>query len=151
TEKSGTISNGKVIGIKQKSINQQVLMGTKLDYLMCSAPLQNYLTSLLDRDPTFKKLNKEDRQALLSQSYEMLDRKIDEKIIAKKLEIPTIASSKELVAIICETEFSKVESDEKMKNRLSVLLSKELNIELNLGDFCGEMLNEIEPIFSKYL
>ncbi|EGQ9483931.1 conjugal transfer protein TraA, partial [Vibrio parahaemolyticus] len=23
--------------------------------------------------------------------------------------------------------------------------------ELNLGDFCGETLNEIEPIFSEYL
>ncbi|WP_047733420.1 hypothetical protein [Vibrio parahaemolyticus] len=137
--------------IKQKSINQQVLMGTKLDYLMCSAPLQNYLTSLLDRDPTFKKLNKDDRQALLSQAYEMLDGKIDEKIIAKKLKMPTIAASKELVAVICETEFSKVESDAKMKKRLSAMLSKELNIELNLGDFCGETLNEIEPIFSEYL
>ncbi|EJG1669621.1 conjugal transfer protein TraA [Vibrio parahaemolyticus] len=151
TEKSGTISNGKLIGIKQKSINQQVLMGTKLDYLMCSAPLQNYLTSLLDRDPTFKKLNKDDRQALLSQAYEMLDGKIDEKIITKKLKMPTIAASKELVAVICETEFSKVESDSKMKKRLSEELSKELNIELNFGDFCGETLNEIEPIFSKYL
>ncbi|EPZ7319283.1 conjugal transfer protein TraA [Vibrio mimicus] len=150
TEKSATISNGKLIGIKQEAINQQVLMGTKLDYLMCSAPLQNYLTSLLDRDPAFKKLNKEDRQALLSQAYEMLDGKIDEKIITKKLKMPTIAASKELVAVICETEFSKVESDAKMKKRLSSLLSKELNIELNLGDFCGETLNEIEPIFSKY-
>ncbi|EGR3213856.1 conjugal transfer protein TraA, partial [Vibrio parahaemolyticus] len=151
TEKSGTISNGKLIGIKQKTINQQVLMGTNLDYLMCSAPLQNYLTSLLDRDPTFKKLNKEDRQALLSQAYEMLDGKIDEKIITKKLKMPTIAASKELVAVICETEFSKVESDANMKKRFSAMLSKELNIELNLGDFCGEALNDIEPIFSKYL
>ncbi|ENM5912072.1 conjugal transfer protein TraA [Vibrio mimicus] len=150
TEKSGTISNGKLIAIKQKSINQQVLMGTKLDYLMCSAPLQNYLTSLLDRDPEFKKLNKEDRQVLLSQAYEMLDGKIDEKIITKKLKLPTIASSKELVAIICETEFSRVESDAKMKKRLSTLLSKELDIELNIGDFYGETLDEIEPIFSKY-
>ncbi|RBM72907.1 conjugal transfer protein TraA, partial [Vibrio paracholerae] len=133
TEKSATISNGKLIGIKQEAINQQVLMGTKLDYLMCSAPLQNYLTSLLDRDPAFKKLNKEDRRALLSQAYEMLDGKIDEKIIMKKLKMPTIAASKELVAVICETEFSKVESDAKMKKRLSSLLSKELNIELNLG------------------
>ncbi|ENM5847928.1 conjugal transfer protein TraA, partial [Vibrio mimicus] len=132
TEKSATISNGKLIGIKQEAINHQVLMGTKLDYLMCSAPLQNYLTSLLDRDPAFKKLNKEDRQALLSQAYEMLDGKIDEKIITKKLKMPTIAASKELVAVICETEFSKVESDAKMKKRLSSLLSKELNIELNL-------------------
>ncbi|EGQ9814003.1 conjugal transfer protein TraA, partial [Vibrio parahaemolyticus] len=39
----------------------------------------------------------------------------------------------------------------KMKKRLSAILSKELNIELNLGDFCGETLNEIEPIFSEYL
>ncbi|EII3729017.1 conjugal transfer protein TraA, partial [Vibrio cholerae] len=124
TEKSATISNGKLIGIKQEAINQQVLMGNKLDYLMCSAPLQNYLTSLLDRDPAFKKLNKEDRRALLSQAYEMLDGKIDEKIIMKKLKMPTIAASKELVAVICETEFSKVESDAKMKKRLSSLLSK---------------------------
>ncbi|TOG57649.1 conjugal transfer protein TraA, partial [Vibrio parahaemolyticus] len=77
--------------------------------------------------------------------------KIDEKIIAKKLKMPTIAASKELVAVICETEFSKVESDAKMKKRLSEELSKELDIELNFGDFCGETLNEIEPIFSKYL
>ncbi|EJG1616527.1 conjugal transfer protein TraA [Vibrio parahaemolyticus] len=54
----------------------------------------------------------------------MLDGKIDEKIIAKKLKMPTIAASKELVAVICETEFSKVESDAKMKKRLSEELSK---------------------------
>lgn len=69
----------------------------------------------------------------------------------RSLKMPTIAASKELVAVICETEFSKVESDAKMKKRLSAMLSKELNIELNLGDFCGETLNEIEPIFSEYL
>ncbi|WP_339381938.1 hypothetical protein [Vibrio mimicus] len=76
---------------------------------MCSGPLQNYLTSLLERNQEFKELSKDERADVLQKAYELLDRRIDEKIREKNLKIPTIAAAKELINIVCQEQISSIE------------------------------------------
>ncbi|ENM5760321.1 conjugal transfer protein TraA [Vibrio mimicus] len=46
---------------------------------------------------------------MLQKAYELLDRRIDEKIREKNLKIPTIAAAKELINIVCQEQISSIE------------------------------------------
>ncbi|CAI2331996.1 conjugal transfer protein TraA [Vibrio parahaemolyticus] len=150
TESSTVISNGKLLNLKRDAINEQVLTGMKMDYLMCSAPLQNYLASQLDKDREFKVLTKEDRAKLLQVAYQLLDKKIDEKILEKNLKIPTIAAAKELIDIVCKEQFSSIEKDKDFRKRVSTLVSSELKIDFSLDKFAETTLVELDEVFHKY-
>ncbi|HCH6235692.1 conjugal transfer protein TraA [Vibrio parahaemolyticus] len=150
TENAASISNGKLLNLKRDIINAQVLSGFKMDYLMCSAPLQNYLASQLDKNQEIKALSKTDREKVLQIAYELLDNKIDEKIIEKNLKTPTIAAAKELIEIVCKEQLSSIEKDKDLRKRVSTLVSNELKFDFSLDKFAETTLVELDDVFHKY-
>ncbi|MCX8764264.1 conjugal transfer protein TraA [Vibrio parahaemolyticus] len=46
---------------------------------------------------------------MLQKAYELLDRRLDEKIREKNLKIPTIAAAKESINIVCQEKISIIE------------------------------------------
>lgn len=150
TESSAVVSNGKLLSLKRDAINEQVLTGMKMDYLMCSAPLQNYLASQLDKERDIRALSKKDRENVLQIANELLDKKIDEKIIEKNLKIPTIAAAKELIDIVCKDQLSCIEKDKDLRKRVSTLVSSELKVDFSLDKFSETTLIELDEVFQKY-
>ncbi|HGF7167786.1 TPA: conjugal transfer protein TraA, partial [Vibrio mimicus] len=150
TETSASISNGKLLNLKRDTINEKVLSGINMDYLMCSAPLQNYLASQLDKNREIKALSKTDREKLLQIAYELLNEKIDEKIIEKNLKIPTIAAAKDLIDIVCKDQLSSIEKDKDLRKRVSTLVSSELKFDFSLDKFAETTLAELDEVFRKY-
>ncbi|ELJ8851872.1 conjugal transfer protein TraA, partial [Vibrio parahaemolyticus] len=138
------------LNLKRDIINAQVLSGFKMDYLMCSAPLQNYLASQLDKNQEIKALSKTDREKVLQIAYELLDNKIDEKIIEKNLKTPTIAAAKELIEIVCKEQLSSIEKDKDLRKRVSTLVSNELKFDFSLDKFAETTLVELDEVFHKY-
>ncbi|EPE9539527.1 hypothetical protein ACSN2X_004587 [Vibrio parahaemolyticus] len=45
---------------------------------------------------------------MLQKAYELLDRRLDEKIREKNLKIPTIAAAKESINIVCQEKISSI-------------------------------------------
>lgn len=150
TETSASISNGKLLNLKRDTINEKVLSSINMDYLMCSAPLQNYLASQLDKNREIKALSKTDREKLLQIAYELLNEKIDEKIIEKNLKIPTIAAAKDLIDIVCKDQLSSIEKDKDLRKRVSTLVSSELKFDFSLDKFAETTLAELDEVFRKY-
>ncbi|EIW7863753.1 conjugal transfer protein TraA [Vibrio parahaemolyticus] len=150
TEASASISNGKLLNLKRNTINEKVLSSINMDYLMCSAPLQNYLASQLDKNREIKALSKTDREKLLQIAYELLNEKIDEKIIEKNLKLPTIAAAKDLIDIVCKDQLSSIEKDKDLRKRVSTLVSSELKFDFSLDKFAETTLDELDEVFLKY-
>ncbi|STQ76566.1 conjugal transfer protein TraA [Grimontia hollisae] len=149
-EKSTVIRCKSEIDKKKGVIHKQVMSSIKMDCSMCSAPLQHYFTSLLDKNSEMKRLSAEDRNQVLNEVYEFLDNKIDEKIIEKNLKMPTIRQAKALISVICEGELGTSDENKEVKKRFSSLLLENFNMDFNIESFKDETINEINEVFEKY-
>ncbi len=149
SDKAESIKDPKLIKLKKEIIENKTKEALHIETLMCSAPLQNYLTAMLDRDSKFKKLSKSERNEALKYAYDLLDKRIDDKIKSKNLKVTTIANAKELISIICNEEFNDTTKESKQSHKRSSVELSELNFDISMDDFSNDVMQGIDDIINR--